>query len=316
MNKAMPNILVYYNEAEKFAEFLKEHGCTSVKTAKTPEEALLHLPGTEIVLSWNFPSHLLAQPEAASVQWVQSTGAGIDSLVSDRTIPQNVVLTRIVDQFGGMISEYVFAYLLLHCKDIPRLLSAQANREWDKFSPGSLEGKVIGVAGLGSIGVEIVKKARAFHMKVHGLSLSGKNADIVDRHFTAADWKTFVSELDYLILTLPLTNETRHVINRDILLSMKSNACLVNVGRGSLIVERDMLEVLKEQQHLTAVLDVFEKEPLDKENPLWSLPNVYITPHLSGPSKVDEVGRFFVDNLRRFVQGSSLQGVVDRERGY
>ncbi|NOU94693.1 D-2-hydroxyacid dehydrogenase [Paenibacillus sp. LMG 31456] len=312
----MPNILVYYNEAEKYAAILKEHGYTSVKTAKTLDEALVHLPGTEIILGWNFPSHLLAQPEAATVQWVQSTGAGIDNLVADRTIPEKIVLTRIVDQFGGMISEYVFAYLLLHCKDIPRLLAAQANREWDKFSPGSLEGKVIGVAGLGSIGVEIVKKARAFHMKVHGLSLSGKNADIVDRHFTAADWKTFVSELDYLVLTLPLTSETRHVINRDILLSMKSNACLVNVGRGQLIVESDLIEVLKEKQHQTAVLDVFEKEPLDKENPLWSLSNVFITPHLSGLSKIEEVGRFFIDNLRRFEQGASLQGIVNRERGY
>lgn len=312
----MPNILVYYKEADKYVAILQEHGYNSVKAATTPEEALYHLPGTEVILGWNFPSFILAQAEAASVQWVQSTGAGIDSLVSDRTVPPHMVLTRIVDQFGGIISEYVFAYLLLHCKGIPRLLTAQANRVWDAFSPGSLEGKVIGVAGLGSIGTEIVAKARTFHMKVHGLSLSGNHAHLVDRHFTGADWKGFVSELDYLVLTLPLTSETRYVINRDILLSMKANACLVNVGRGALIVEHELIEVLKTEQQLTAVLDVFEREPLDKENPLWSLPNVYITPHLSGPSKVEEVGRFFIENLRRYEQGIPLHGVVNRERGY
>ncbi|SFL99045.1 glyoxylate/hydroxypyruvate reductase A [Paenibacillus sp. 1_12] len=316
MNKAAPTILIYHNEAEKYAEVVKAQGYTSVRTAKTPEEASLLLPGTDVLMCWNFPSYLLSQPEATSVQWIQSTGAGIDNLISDPTVPEHIVITRVVDQFGGMISEYVFAYLLFHCKDMQRLLTARASHQWDYFRPGSLEGKVIGVAGLGSIGSEIVRKARAFDMTVYGLSYSGKQADLVDQHYSASEWKAFVSELDYLVLTLPLTSETRHVVNRDVLLSMKSNACLVNVGRGQLIVERDLIEIWNEERERSAVLDVFEQEPLDKENPLWSLPNVQITPHLSGPSKFEDVSRFFLDNLQQFAQGSPLQGVVNRKRGY
>lgn len=316
VSKLTPKILIYHNDAAQYAAILRAQGYTSVKEARTSEEALVHLPRTTIILGWNFPSYLLTKPEAGSVQWVQSTGAGMDNLALDRNIPESIELTRIVDQFGIMISEYVFAYLLAQCKAIPRLLAAQANREWDKFSPDSLAGKVIGVAGLGSIGSEIVRKARAFDMRVYGLSRSGKHANLVDRHFAAADWQAFVSELDYLVVTLPLTPDTRQVINRDILLSMKPHACLVNLGRGQLIVEQDLIEVLNERASFTAVLDVFDKEPLDKNSPLWSFPNVMVTPHLSGPSRAEDVGRFFIDNIRRLEQGAPLIGVVDRDRGY
>ncbi|WP_019121921.1 D-2-hydroxyacid dehydrogenase [Brevibacillus massiliensis] len=314
-----PKILVYSpqaKEVEKYVEILRSHGCTQVAAASTPEEAERHLPETEVLLCWKFPIQLLPSPAAANVRWVQSMGAGVDDWVSAGEVPSRIVITRILDQFGGPIAEYVFAYLLSLAKDLPRLRTAQSERRWEPFVTGFLQNKTIGVAGLGSIGAEIVRKARAFDMKVAGLSHSGRQAHLVDRHFGPHEWSSFVQELDYLVLTLPLTKETHHVVDRQVLLAMKPDACLVNVGRGSLIAEADLIGVLHSGHLQAAVLDVFEQEPLLADSPLWNMPNVFVTPHLSGPSTPEDVGRFFLQNLERYVQGKPLAGAVNRELGY
>lgn len=312
-----PNILVYSpKQAEAYATCIRNFGFTSVKVATTPEEAERYLPQTEVILGWKFPTPLLNKPMSSSVRWFQSTGAGVNELIADTSIPENIMITRIIDQFGGYISEYVFTYLLYILKDVHRMRQSQLEHRWDPFISESLVGKTIGVAGLGSIGTEIVRKARAFDMNVHGLSVSGKRAPLVDRHFTPAEWGKFVKDLDYLVLTLPLTNATHHIINRDILLAMKSKACLVNVGRGALIDE-DALQSVMQLGHLqAAILDVFETEPLPKDHTFFSMPNIYITSHLSGPSTTYGVSQFFIENLNRFLNDQPLHGLVDRKRGY
>ncbi|WP_282942229.1 D-2-hydroxyacid dehydrogenase [Paenibacillus sp. RC67] len=316
MSKTAPKILVYHREADKYVKFLQDHGYTTIQAASTKEEALMSLKETEVILGWRFPTELLALPEASSVRWIQSTGAGIDDLVTDSNIPEDITITRILDQFGGLISEYVFSFLLFITKQLPKMLQAQEQRRWDPFKVDTLKGKVIGVAGLGSIGSEIIRKARAFDMTVYGLSFSGSNADLVDQHFTAGDWIDFVREIDYLVLTLPLTPGTYHIVNKEIMRAMKPGASIVNVGRGQLISEEDIVEVMKDGLLHAAVLDVFENEPLEANHPLWSMPNVYVTPHLSGQSQFEDVARFFIDNLRLFEQDKQLIGTVNRQKGY
>ncbi len=312
-----PKILVYSpKQAEDYARCLRENGFLSVTTAISPEEAENHLPGTEIILGWKFPTELLRKPIAASVRWLQSTGAGVDDLLRDKTIPERITLSRIVGQFGSYISEYVFTYLLYIVKNVPRMRQAHMERRWDPFITDSLKGKTIGVAGLGSIGAEIVRKARAFDMTVHGLSTNSKNEALVDRHFTSAEWMEFVRNLDYLVLTLPLTKETRHVINMEVLSAMKPDSYLINVGRGALIAEKDLLAVMKSGFLNAAILDVFETEPLPADHGFYSLPNVFITSHLSGPSTAEGVSQFFVENLKRYINGEPLHGLVDRKKGY
>jgi glyoxylate/hydroxypyruvate reductase A len=317
LRKFNPKILVYSpQEAEEYAEMIRGHGYTAVTAASTPDEAEQHLPGTEILLCWQFPTYLFATQAAQSVRWIQSMGAGVDDLVSAAALPRHVVLTRIVGQFGAAIAEYVFAYLLFLAKDITRSREAQKRHNWDPFIAQLLSEETIGVAGLGSIGGEIVRKARAFDMAVHGLSLSGKQADLVDRIYRPSEWEKFASEVDYLVLTLPLTATTRRVVDKKVLSAMKPGACLVNVGRGQLVAEDDLIEILHTDHLRAAVLDVFEREPLPPDNPLWSMPNVFVTPHSSGPSTPKGVTRFFIDNLARFCEGKALEGAVNRERGY
>ena len=317
MITSQPNILVYSpKQAEAYATCIRDAEFTSVKVATTLEEAERYLPNTEVILGWKFPTHLLNKSIASSVRWYQSTGAGVNELIADTSIPENITITRIVDQFGGYISEYVFTFLLYLLKDVQRMKQSQLEHRWDPFISESLIGKTIGVAGLGSIGAEIVRKARAFDMNVDGLSFSGKHAQLVDRHFTPDEWPKFVKNLDYLVLTLPLTKATHHVINRKILQAMKSTAVLVNVGRGALIDETDLQFVMQSEHLQAAILDVFETEPLPKEHAFFSMPNVYVTSHLSGPSTTDGVSRFFVENIERYLNKQPLNGLVDRKRGY
>ncbi len=317
MITSQPNILVYSpKQAGAYATCIRDYGFTSISVATTPEEAERYLPDTEVILGWKFPTHLLNKPIASSVRWYQSTGAGVNDLLADKSIPNDITITRIVDQFGGYISEYVFTFLLYLLKDVQRMKQSQLEHRWDPFISESLIGKTIGVAGLGSIGAEIVRKARAFDMNVDGLSFSGKHAQLVDHHYTPDEWPKFVKSLDYLILTLPLTKATHHVINRDILQVMKSTAVLVNVGRGALIDEGDLYSVMQSGHLQAAILDVFETEPLPKEHAFFSVPNVYVTSHLSGPSTTGGVSRFFVENIKRYLNKQPLNGLVDRKRGY
>ncbi|MBU8878814.1 D-2-hydroxyacid dehydrogenase [Bacillus sp. FJAT-29790] len=319
MSASEPNILVFspeQTEAKAYAKCIRDYGFTSVRAAATLEEVERYLPGTEVILGWKFPTQLLNTPIASSVRWFQSMGAGVDDLIADHSIPKSITLTRIVNQFGGYISEYVFTFLLDIVKDGSRMRQSQKEQRWDPFISESLAGKTIGVAGLGSIGAEIVRKARAFDMNVQGLSFSGEKAQLVDCHFASDQWGEFVKDLDYLVITLPLTDATYQIINRNLLLAMKPNACLINVGRGALIAEEELISVMQSGHLQAAVLDVFEIEPLPKEHVIWSMPNVYVTSHLSGPSTADGVSNFFVENLKRFLNEQPLHGLVDRKRGY
>ncbi len=315
MIPSQPNILVYAPEgAEVYADWIRRSGYSSVRSASTANEARALLEGTEVLLCWKFPVGEVELP--ASIRWIQSMGAGVNDWLNGERLSADVTLTRIVGQFGGPIAEYFFAYLLYLAKDIPRLTAAQHSRAWDPFLTDFLTKKTIGVAGLGSIGKEVVRKARAFDMKVKGLSFTGSSADLVDHHYASVEWKSFVQDLDYLVLTLPLTPQTEGVLTRDLLLTMKPTACVVNVGRGQLIVEQDLVDVMKKGHLRAAVLDVFEQEPLPNSHPFWDMPNVIITPHLSGPSIPEEVCQFFMDNLQRYQEKAPLAGVVDRKLGY
>jgi glyoxylate/hydroxypyruvate reductase A len=193
---------------------------------------------------------------------------------------------------------------------------AQIAREWAMIQPGHLHGKTIAIAGLGSVGQAVVKRARAFSMRVLGLSATGRHADLVDHHFDPTQWIEMVSQADYLILILPLTKDTYHRIDHRVLKAMKKDAVLINVGRGALLQEEDLLLAMRTKTIRAAVLDVFEQEPLYGTHPLWDTPGITITPHCSGLSHVETVCDFFMLNFERFQQGQPLLGQVDIKNQY
>jgi glyoxylate/hydroxypyruvate reductase len=283
-------------------------------TADSYESAEKVMDQVEVLLCWRFPATLFTA--APRLRWVQSMGAGVEDILAAPELPRDITITRVVDQFGGPIAEYVFAELLARVRRLEALREAQRRRGWIDIESETLGGKTIGVAGLGSIGKEIVRKAQAFDMKVHGLSRTLEAASLVDQHFTPGSWPAFVSGLDFLVLTLPLTRETEGVVDLDILKAMPRQALLVNVGRGRLVVEPDLILALTTGEIAGAILDVFSEEPLPPDNSLWQLPGVTVTPHISGPSTVEGVGAFFLRNLERYLRGHGLMGIADRHRGY
>jgi glyoxylate/hydroxypyruvate reductase A len=278
-------------------------------TAATPEEASRLAPEAEVLFSWRFPADLFAR--CARLRWVQAMGAGVEDLVG-APLPEGCRLTRVEGLFGGYMSEYAFAHMLAHAQQLRRLYAAQAAERWEPFQIGKLAGKRLGVAGAGSIGAEVARKGKAFGMEVWALVRSGRPLPGADRVFRPEQAAEFTAGVDYLVSSLPLTPETRGLINP---LQMKQGALLVNMGRGATIDEGALLEAARSGR-IQAVLDVFAVEPLPAGHPLWSLPGVTVTPHISGPSVPAEVAEYFAANLRRFEAGQPLAGLVDRQRGY
>jgi glyoxylate/hydroxypyruvate reductase A len=311
-----PVILVYSRSAKAFGDWLAAHDCPgTIHPASSPEDVAAVIGTAEVVLAASrFPVELFAR--AKRLQWVQSMGAGVDELVGAPLLPPEVVISRIVGQFGSYIAEYVFAELLATARSLERVRAAQRERRWDHFVAQTLQGQTLGVAGLGSIGKEIVRKGRALDMAVYGLSRSGTAAALVDRHFTPDRWIDFVGDLDVLVLALPRTAETEKVVDADVLGAMRPQAVLINVGRGILVDERALIQAIRGKQIAGAVLDVFETEPLPEDSPLWDLPGVRVSPHIAGPSTPEGVGSYFLSNVHRFILGEPLAGFVDRSLGY
>lgn len=311
----MPQVLIYHEKrAMEYARELLQMGYTNVAVASTRAEAEKLISGAEVLFGWRFSPALFNLEQ--HVKWIQMMGAGVEDIVASPLIPAHIPITRITGQFGQPIAEYILAFVLHVVKQVDRFRYQQAENSWSPFATETLAAQTLAVAGIGSIGETIVNFGRAFQMRVIGLSESGRQAHLVDRHYTAEQWEEFAAQADVLVLSLPLTESTREIIDARILSALKTSAILVNIGRGALIREDDLIEHMRNRRLRAAILDVFQVEPLPADSPLWRLPNVYITPHVSGPSSVPDVSRFFFANLKRYMAGQTLIGVVDRTRGY
>ena len=278
------------------------------------EEAMSQVESCNIILG--LPS--LVQPileKAKKLEWVQSIYAGVEVLVNSpkRT---DYLLTGVKDVFGPYMSEYVFAYILALERDVFETFDHQKSKSWEILPYGSLKDRHIGICGLGSIGRHIAETANHFGMRVWGYKRSDDPVDLVERVFTRVHLNEFLAGPDYIVVTLPGTPETFHLLGYDAFRAMKDSAVLINVGRGSIVSEKDLVRALDEKLIGGAVLDVFEQEPLPEDSRLWELPNVLVTPHNSAFSFPEDIVNIFARNYRRFVEGKPLHYVVDFTRGY
>lgn len=310
-----PPVLIYHpKDTLSYARELFARGHHNLLIATDEDSFAAQIQRAEVVFGWRLP--LAPLRGAPSLRWIQLMGAGADGMAESSEWPEDVALTRVEDQFGGPIAEYVFAWALYLTKEIDRFRYLQAERAWAPFPGGGLSGRTLAVAGLGSIGREIVRIGAAFGMRTVGLSLSGRSESSVERHFPPSRWPEFASEADVLAITLPHTRETERVVNRAVFDAMRPSAILINVGRGRVIDEGDLLAALRQEKLRAAVLDVFSEEPLAQDSPFWREPRAYVTPHVSGPSVPGLVTQFFYENLQRYRDGAPLKGVVERARGY
>jgi glyoxylate/hydroxypyruvate reductase A len=313
--KGPVSVLVYHpDEAQAYARLVRApRGQVRLRVAATPETAMPFVEEMDVLYTWGFPTEFL--PLAKRLKWIQVMGAGVNAFL-DTPFPPKVVLTRVEGIFGPWMAEYAFGWLLWASQRTEALRTHQRLRRWEPINPVLLRGKTLGVVGVGSIGRVIATVGRALQMRVIGLSRTGRRVPECDRVYRRPAFHEFLASSDYVVMVAPLTPETRGMLGEPELHAMKPEAWLVNVGRGPLIQEPALVRALQERWIAGAVLDVFAEEPLPAEHPLWGMPNVVVTPHISGPSLPDEIAPIFNENLRRFLTGRPLRGKVDIRRGY
>jgi phosphoglycerate dehydrogenase-like enzyme len=252
---------------------------------------------------------------AEKLVWVQSTFAGVETLCAPG-LRRDYRLTGVKGIFGLLMSEYVFAYILALERRLFELRNQQERHEWRDCGYRRLRELTLGICGLGDIGRHIAATANHFGMYVVGYKRTPGHIESARQVFSGDQWGTFLSLCDYLVLVLPDTSETRGLIDITALKQMKPSAVIINIGRGSSIVEKDLVRALAEKTIRAAVLDVFESEPLPAQSSLWKLPNLYISPHNAGRSFADDIVPIFCDNYRRFLAGTPLRFGVDFDKGY
>lgn len=313
------NVLVHYHKPEflkKYHELLRQSRpdlhlmvCSDRQSMERAVES------ADIVFAGGtFPLHLLDR--AKRLKWIQSMGAGVENFVLAGKIPDGVVLTKVRGIFGGVISEYVIAYILALTQNMRTVFQNQKKKSWSPFLVDSIRRKTVGIMGLGSVGATIAYRLHLVGANVIGYDEQERMLPFVERGYTPAERESFLEAPDFLVLSLPLTRETEGILGAREFSLMKDTAYLINVARGALAQEQAMLDALRNRTIAGAVLDVFPEEPLPPQHPLWELDNVIITPHISGPSIPEEITEIFLRNLDRFEHDKQLEGVVDLSRGY
>ncbi len=291
----------------------------------TPKEASERLDRmlaqTEVIFGWRLPLNLLSR--TPRLRWVQGFGAGVDLLAGKTGLLQSdIMVTNASGVQTTAMGEFTLYLMLTLAKKAPRFLSNQTARRWERLVSSELNSKTVGIIGLGRIGGEVARLGRAFRMRVLALRRSvtrrEKEVSGVDELFPHNELLQMLPECDFVVLTVPLTPETRGLIGEAELKAMKPTAYIINVARGPVIKQDVLIQALKEGWIAGAALDVFETEPLPRDSELWELPNVVITPHIAGNTEryTTVVTELFCENLRRFLTGEELLNLVDRERGY
>lgn len=291
------------------------------------EDFLSRLREAEIVCSNELPQNW--RRLAPRLRWLQAPGAGVDELRPTGILEADsgVAITTAIGINASAIGEYVIGSMLMFNRTWPEMVRLQdrhvwpRSANWYKLGGHELGDRTIGIVGLGSIGRRIAQLARAFDMRVlgtHRTARAGENDPAVDQIFPLAQLHDMLRRSDYVVLAVPLTAQTEKLIGEAELRAMRPHAYLVNVARGRVIDEEMLIRALREGWIAGAGLDVTAEEPLPSDSPLYAMPNVILTPHISGVSThYDErLSTLFADNLRRYRAGESLRNRYDPTRGY
>lgn len=240
--------------------------------------------------------------QTTRLRWIHSLAAGVDTLPLDGL--GQIVLTNSRGLYADALAEWVIAAMLWFAKDLRRLISNQTAHKWEPYDIERVEGKTVGIIGFGGIGKAIGRRAEAMGMHVVPSRRSAANSAAFDA--------------DHVVLSVPLTPQTRNLMSAERIAQMKPSSVLINVSRGPVVDEAALVDALLHHRIRGAALDVFQTEPLPPSHPLWALDNVLISPHSAdhAADSHERAMRFFIENWRRFESGQPLQNVVDKSAGY
>lgn len=279
----------------------------------------------EAALTWSLRARQLER--ARKMRWIHCPAAAVNQLLFPEFIASPVILTNGRDVHGAVVAEHVIALIFALAKNLPWAMRLQAKHIWRQDAawhaghrPREVKGATLGLIGVGAIGREVAKHACALGMRVLAMRANPVKGvpEGVERVFGPDEMAGMLALADYVVLAAPVTGSTNKLLDAEKLAVMKPGACLINVARGALVDEAALAEALRVKRIAAAALDVFDKEPLPKDSPLWELENLLITPHTAGVTdKVwERQYEFFSENLRRFIHGEPLQAVVDKRKGY
>lgn len=328
---------------------LRENAATEVLFVNRPQELVDHLMETEVLCAYTVPADW--RERAPHLRWLQYPGAGVDSLRASGLLDADsgVMVTTATGIHATTISEYIFGSMLMFNWNWPQMVRLQdrhiwaRSASWYKLGGRELVGQTLGIVGLGHIGRRVAQLGHAFGMRVLGMRRSvqasaptegleeeereeqtqAHSSDMqeiegVDCLYTPDQLHSMLGLCDYVVLSVPLTRETEKMIGEAELRAMRQNAYLVNIARGAVVDEQVLIRALKEGWIAGAGLDVTEEEPLPADSPLYAMPNVILTPHISGASVYydQRLAELFAGNLRRYHSGEPLLNLYDAARGY
>ena len=247
------------------------------------------------------------------LEWVSSLGAGVDHLIDDPQIPAQLPLTRVVDPFLSRdMTNYVVMGVMMHQRKMSQHLANQQKQHWHRSSYQPLK---IGILGLGVLGAHCAAQLVQLGFDVSGLSQSPKSIKGV-ASFLSHQRADFLADRDVLVNLLPVTAQTESILDQSFFAQMKKGAYLINVARGSHLVEEDLIPAIDSGQLSGALLDVFRQEPLPQGHPFWKHPQILITPHVASVSIADSVMNLIQENIKRLLAGQPLLHQVNRDLGY
>lgn len=317
----MPNIVALHEltteQKQKIRDAAPDYELIAGKYKELPSGTVAH---ADIVLGWSSSVSEEALGENSKVRWIQVWSAGVDKMPLDELEQKDILLTNSSGVHGIPITEQIFSMLLAYNRNLHHAVRQQSESRWDKSGTfRELSGKTAVIVGVGQIGSTTAKVAQAFGMRTVGVRRSGKPDPHIDVMYTVEQLDQALAEGDYIINTLPLTDETKGLYDVGRFKAMKDGAFFVNVGRGPSVNTDALIEALKSDKLSGAGLDVFEEEPLPSDHPLWGMDNVIITPHTAGDTVhyTERVLDIFLENLEAYRQGKPLpRNVIDYSKSY
>jgi glyoxylate/hydroxypyruvate reductase A len=266
-------------------------------------------------LTWRHPYGIFK--DYPNLKCISSMGAGVDHLLRDPDLPKQVSIVRLVDPYLAQdMAEFVLALIMNHLRDLNAFKIKQTESIWKPADYLRIRDVKVGIMGMGAIGKRVATELQKTGFKVIGWARTSKEISGITVYAGANEFPKFLNETDILVSVLPLTNETKGILNKKNLQLLPKNAFVINVGRGEQLIDEDLVTLISEGHLSGASLDVFTEEPLPKNNILWKQPRVNVTPHIASLTNPTSVAPQIVDNYYRAKEGKPLLNVVSREKGY
>ena len=318
--------LIQYADVPDWVEKALKEAFPKLRVIVSRDEATRarEIEDCEILVSWKITSEQLGR--CRKLQWIHSPAAGVGQLLIPELVASPIVVTNARSVHAVPVAEHALALLLALARRLPECFRYQAECRWGQTEswqpdhlPTEINGKTLGLLGLGSIGREVALRAKALGMRVVAVKRDPSHgADCADQVYAPEQLPAVLSQADFLIVAAPDTAATHHWIGERELRCLKPSACLINVSRGSLVDTEALTRALQSGGLAGAALDVTDPEPLPASHPLWKLPNALIIPHLGGATDRYWQRQFALlqENLQRYLSGKPLLHVVDKKKGY